>query len=150
MESTKKMLFWRGTRAAYNALPEWNPWTYYTVKEVDGHWNTFYGVQKISSLAGQLEPVKTVVENLTDVSSFKQGDRFLVGSDAKGYFIVEIGPSNSSTGSFASEIRPIGNYSVRVLDRGGKEYQYVNQGTEEKPVMRLITYNDVDCGEYQG
>lgn len=138
--SEKKELFWRGTREAYNNLPVWNPWTYYSVKEKDGHWNIFYGVQKVSSPGGQLEPVKSVIANITDMPTHVQGDRYLVGSDAEGYYIVEVGPTESATGSFAINMRPLGNYSCRVLDRGGKEYQYVNN--------KLITYNDVDCGTY--
>lgn len=138
--SNQKLLFWRGTREAFNALREWNPWTHYTVKEKDGHWNEFYGVTKLSSVGGQLEPVLSVVASIGEIPSHKQGDRYLIGDDETTYYVLEIGPSESGTDGFSVNMRPLGTYSVRVLDRGGKEYQYVDG--------KLITYNDVDCGTY--
>lgn len=132
--------FWRGTRQAYNGLTNYDPHTHYSVLEEDKRWSIIYGVKKITSNGGQLEPVQTVVPRIENIAIAQQGDRFLVGTDAEGYKVIEIGPQNDRNSFYASEITPLGNFSVRVLDRGGKEYQIVD-GV-------LKTYDDIDGGEF--
>ena len=159
MGSEKNIVkFWRGSRAAYNALGTWDYWTRYSVFEGDENGNhiagepyvEYYGTTCITPVAGQLLPVKTVCTTLPE--DIELGDRFLVGYDSfindntvvpANYFIVEIGPMINADGvSYrkASMIKPFDKQSVRIMDRGMKEY-FVLDG-------KLVTYDDVDCGEF--
>ena len=130
--------FWRGTREAYNAIVS-TPgavdfWTRYTVKEKDGRRVEYFGTHPIQEATGELYPVKDVVETLP--SDLKQGDRYLVGNDANGYYVVEIAANQAQ-----SKIEPLGELSVRVASDNYYRYQYVNG--------KLITYdNGIDCGTY--
>lgn len=160
MGSEKNIVrFWRGSRAAYNALGTWDYWTRYSVFEGDANGNhiagepyvEYYGTTCITPIAGQLLPVKTVCTTLP--KDLELGDRFLVGFDSytnlEGkivpgeYFIIEIGPVANGDGvSYrkASTIKPFKGQSVRVMDRGMKEYFFYNG--------KLITYDDINCGEF--
>ena len=159
MGSEKNIVkFWRGSRAAYNALGSWDYWTRYSVYEGDENGNhiagepyvEYYGTTCITPVAGQLLPVKTVCTTLP--GELELGDRFLVGHDAfvvdgvvspSEYFIIEIGPIMNADGVTyrkASMIKPFNKQSVRVIDRNMKEY-FLSNG-------KLITYDDVDCGEF--
>lgn len=149
--------FWRGSRAAYNALGTWDYWTRYSVYEGDEYgehiagepYVEYYGTTCITPVAGQLLPVKTVCTKLpTDINL---GDRFLVGFDSyvsgdetvdAKYFIIEIGPKTRPDGTAykAAMLKPFKNQSVRIEDRDMKEY-FLHNG-------KLVTYDDVDCGEY--
>ena len=61
--TTNKVSFWRGTRAQFNALGDnTSPNTFYTVKEEDGRWSSFYGPQMIIERTGQLMPAKDILE----------------------------------------------------------------------------------------
>ena len=130
--------FWRGTREAYNAIVSANAvdfWTRYTVKEKDGRRVEYFGTHPIQEATGELYPVKDVVETLPS-SDLKQGDRYLVGNDADGYYVVEIAANQAQ-----SKIEPLGELSVRVASDNYYRYQYVNG--------KLITYdNGIDCGTY--
>lgn len=128
---------WRGTREAYNAIVSANAadfWTRYTVKEKDGRRVEYFGTQPVQEATGELYPVKDVVETLP--SDLKQGDRYLVGNDTNGYYVVEIAANQAQ-----SKINPLGELSVRVASDNYYRYQYVNG--------KLITYdNGIDCGTY--
>jgi hypothetical protein len=159
MGSEKNIVkFWRGSRAAYNALGSWDYWTRYSVYEGDANGNhiagepyvEYYGTTCITPVAGQLLPVKTICTTLPE--TLELGDRFLVGYDSytigdttvQGeYYIIEIGPIMNADGvSYrkASMIKPFAKQSVRVADRGMKEYMFING--------KLVSLDDVDCGEF--
>ena len=159
MGSEKNIVkFWRGSRAAYNALGTWDYWTRYSVFEGDENGNhiagepyvEYYGTTCITPVAGQLLPVKTICTTLPE--NLELGDRFLVGHNSymngdtlvpAKYFIVEIGPKINSDGTSyrkATMIKPFDKQSVRIIDRCMKEY-FLQNG-------KLITYDDVDCGEF--
>jgi hypothetical protein len=151
--------FWRGSRAAYNALGTWDYWTRYSVFEGDENGNhiegepytEYFGTTCITPVAGQLLPVKTVCSSMP--TQVEIGDRFLVGYDSYEnlngeivmgkYYLVEIGPIKNADGVTyrkASTIKPFKNQSVRVIDRNMKEF-IVSNG-------KLVTYDDVDCGVF--
>lgn len=151
--------FWRGSRAAYNALGTWDYWTRYSVYEGDENGNhiagepytEYYGTTCITPVAGQLLPVKTVCSTLPTETEI--GDRYLVGYDSymdlsgnmvEGkYYLVEIGPVINADGTTyrkASTIKPFNKQSVRIMDRNMKEYLVLNG--------KLVTYDDVNCGEF--
>jgi hypothetical protein len=160
MGSEKNIVrFWRGSRAAYNALGTWDYWTRYSVYEGDANgkhipgepYVEYYGTTCITPVAGQLLPVKTVCTALPE--NLELGDRFLVGYDSfvdtEGktvtgeYYIIEIGPVMNADGvSYrkATMIKPFVKQSVRIIDRGMKEYMFHNG--------KLMTYDDIDCGEF--
>lgn len=61
--TNNKVSFWRGTRAQYDALGEnTSPNTFYTVKEEDGRWSSFYGPQMVIQRSGQIMPAKELLE----------------------------------------------------------------------------------------
>ena len=151
--------FWRGSRAAYNALGVWDYWTRYSVYEGDENGNhiagepytEYFGTTCITPIPGQLLPVKTVCSSLPE--NMEIGDRYLVGYDSyqdlngnlvKGkYYLVEVGPALNADGKTyrkASTIKPFENQSVRIMDRNMKEYM-VSNGT-------LVTYDDINCGTF--
>lgn len=155
----KIVKFWRGSRAAYNALGSWDYWTRYSVFEGDENgqhiagepYTEYFGTTCITPTPGQVLPVKTVCVSLPE--TLELGDRFLVGfdsyEDAQGntvegkYYLVEIGPAINGDGVTyrkATIIKPFIKQSVRVADRNMKEYMFVNG--------KLISYDDVDCGEF--
>lgn len=138
----QRVKFWRGTRQKYNLLGEWDYWTEYNVRETNGTWTKYYGTKEVTGDCGELAPVEGILsvaefQNLDD-SGKTQGSRWLVGS-GDSYYIVEFGPN---TGVEATKIEPLGNYSVRVKDRGLKAYQLVDG--------ELYTYDRdiIDCGQY--
>lgn len=141
-----RVKLWRGTRANYNRMSEYDYWTEYFVLETNGVWKIYFGTKEVSQSTGELAPVKSILtlaefQALTD-SEKAQGSRYLVGSsDASNvYYVVEFGPTTSVE---ATKIEPLGNYSVRVENRGFHKYQLVNG--------ELITYDHSwihDCGTY--
>ena len=138
-----RVKLWRGTRANYNDISEYDHWTEYFVLETNGVWKIYFGTKEVSQSTGELAPVKSVLtlaefQALTD-SKKAQGSRYLVGSNNV-YYVVEFGPT---TGVEGTKIDPLGNYSVRVEDRNFKRYQLINN--------ELVTYDhDLihDCGTY--
>ena len=138
-----RVKLWRGTRAKYNSISEYDYWTEYFVLETNGVWKIYFGTNEVSQSTGELAPVKSILtlaelQALTD-SEKAQGSRYLVGS-SNVYYVVEFGPTTSVE---ATRIEPLGNYSVRVEDRDFHKYQLVNG--------ELITYDhswEHDCGTY--
>lgn len=133
---------WRGNRKTYDAIVERNAtdyWTHYYVKESSGIWSEYFGTIPVKQATGQLYPVDTVVSTLP--STLVKGQRFLVGIDGDDandaqYYVVEIADVLPE-----SRIMPLGNLSVRVKDRGYKNYQIVNKV--------LTTYDgDIFCGTF--
>ena len=139
----QKVRNWRGTRANYEMLVQnsaVSPWTRYVVidtingKEVI---TEYYGQNQVAEATGQLLPVKDIIGNIYDITP-QPYDRYLVGSDGQGYQIYEY----VIEGDFHKWlIKPFDyRYGVRVIERGLKNYVYVNNV--------LKTYDDVDCGSF--
>ena len=139
----QKVRNWRGTRANYEILVQNNavsPWTRYVVidtingKEVI---TEYYGQNQVAEATGQLLPVKDIIGSISEITP-QPYDRYLVGSDGQGYQIYEY----VIEGDFHKWlIKPFDyRYGVRVIERGLKNYVYVNNV--------LKTYDDVDCGSF--
>ena len=139
----QKVRNWRGTRANYELLVQnsaVSPWTRYVVidtingKEVI---TEYYGQNQVAEATGQLLPVKDIIGSISDITP-QPYDRYLVGSDEQGYQIYEY----VIEGDFHKWlIKPFDyHYGVRVIERGLKNYVYVNNV--------LKTYDDVDCGSF--
>ena len=139
----QKVRNWRGTRANYEMLVQnsaVSPWTRYVVidtingKEVI---TEYYGQNQVAEATGQLLPVKDIIRNISDIIP-QPYDRYLVGADGQGYQIYEY----VIDGDFHKWlIKPFDyHYGVRVIERGLKNYVYVNNV--------LKTYDDVDCGSF--
>ena len=139
----QKVRNWRGTRANYEMLVQnsaVSPWTRYVVidtingKEVI---TEYYGQNQVAEATGQLLPVKDIIGSISEITP-QPYDRYLVGSDGQGYQIYEY----VIEGDFHKWlIKPFDyRYGVRVIERGLKNYVYVNNV--------LKTYDDVDCGSF--
>ena len=139
----QKVRNWRGTRANYEMLVQnsaVSPWTRYVVidtingKEVI---TEYYGQNQVAEATGQLLPVKDIIRSISDITP-QPYDRYLVGADGQGYQIYEY----VIDGDFHKWlIKPFDyHYGVRVIERGLKNYVYVNNV--------LKTYDDVDCGSF--
>ena len=139
----QKVRNWRGTRANYELLAQngaVSPWTRYVVidtingKEVI---TEYYGNNQVADATGQLLPEKDIIGNISDITP-QPYDRYLVGSDGKGYQIYEY----VIDGEFHKWlIKPFDyRYGVRVIEKGLKNYVYVSG--------ILKTYDDVDCGSF--
>lgn len=139
----QKVRNWKGTRANYEMLVDNNavsPWTRYVVidtingKEVI---TEYYGNNQVADATGQLLPVKDIIGNISDITP-QPYDRYLVGSDGKGYQIYEY----VIDGEYHKWlIKPFDyRYGVRVIEKGLKNYVYVSG--------ILKTYDDVDCGSF--
>ena len=139
----QKVRNWRGTRANYEMLVQndaVSPWTRYVVidtingKEVI---TEYYGNNQVADATGQLLPVKDIIGNISDITP-QPYDRYLVGSDGKGYQIYEY----VIDGEYHKWlIKPFDyRYGVRVIEKGLKNYVYVSG--------ILKTYDDVDCGSF--
>ena len=138
----KIVKFWRGTRAKYDEIVKSNKadfWTRYTVKEPDGRRVEYFGTCPVQPVTGELYPVLDVVETLPD--GLKAGDRYLVGKDGVGYYVVEIAANLSE-----SRISPLGKHSLRVAKDHYFRYQCIGEAQAE---FKLVTYdNGFDCGTY--
>jgi hypothetical protein len=139
----QKVRNWRGTRANYELLAQngaVSPWTRYVVidtingKEVI---TEYYGQNQVAEATGQLLPVKDIIGSISEITP-QPYDRYLVGSDGKGYQIYEY----VIDGEYHKWlIKPFDyRYGVRVIERGLKNYVYVSG--------ILKTYDDVDCGSF--
>lgn len=140
---------WRGYRATYNDLAangQLDHWKLYSVINTDGTRSLYWGAQPATVATGQLAPVIDVLAELP--STLSVGDRYVIGRDgtfdengalltAAEYYVVEINSDMSR-----SSINPLGDFSVRVKNRGMKEFMLVDN--------KLITYDTrtIDCGEY--
>jgi len=139
----QKVRNWKGTRANYEMLVDNNavsPWTRYVVIDtINGKdvITEYYGNNQVADATGQLLPVKDIIGNISDITP-QPYDRYLVGSDGKGYQIYEY----VIDGEYHKWlIKPFDyRYGVRVIERGLKNYVYVNG--------ILKTYDDVDCGSF--
>ena len=139
-----KVRHWKGTRENYEFLRKnnaLNPWTRYVVidkidkKDVI---TEYYGENQIVELTGQLLPVQSVLANISEGDAFPY-NRYLVGANGNGYNVYEC--VMDSEGVLRWIIKPFDyRYGVRVIDRGLKNYVYVNG--------ILKTYDDVDCGSF--
>lgn len=138
MGATEKVIkFWRGSRESYNKIVSEGKadfWTRYSVKETDGRRVEYFGTHPVQEPTGELYPVLDVVTALP--ATLNTGDRYLVGNDTDGYYVVEIAANKAQ-----SKIEPLGSLSVRVASNNYYKYQYVDG--------ELKTYdNGVDCGTY--
>lgn len=139
----QKVRNWRGSRANYEMLVDNNavsPWTRYVVIDVINGKEViteYYGNNQVSDATGQLLPVKNVITSISDITP-NPYDRYLVGSDGKGYQVYEY----VIDGDYHKWlIKPFDyRYGVRIIEKGLKNYVYLN-GV-------LKTYDDVDCGEF--
>lgn len=139
-----KVRFWRGTREKYNFLLKnnaLNPWTRYAVLDnINGvdQYTEYFGENQISEQTGQLLPVNSIINNIIDAEAVPY-KRYLLGTDGVGYQIYECVPEED--GSMKWLVKPFDyRYGVRVIDRGLKNFVYVNNA--------LRTYDDVNCGEF--
>lgn len=142
-EQAKTVRFWRGTREEYNNLDLKDSNTYYTVKEPDGRWTSFYGPRRVFGRSGQLYPVK---KDFTETEVNKLDKTKFEGlGDENGILVKE----------------PNGNYCIAVLNSldgpierlSLAEGVSVRVGTKNYKSMmvvdgKLMTYDDVYCGEY--
>lgn len=144
VDTSRKVRFWRGTREAYDFLAKNNgldSWTRYSVidtvlgKEIV---TEYFGANQITELTGQLLPVTSIIGNVTEVEMTPYS-RYLVGADGSGYQIAECLPGSEGTLKWSYKDFDY-RYGVRVIERGLKNYVYVNG--------ILKTYDDVDCGSF--
>lgn len=136
---------WRGSRESYNLAKSRNfidPWTIYHVIDTIECGTTiteYFGENIISQPTGQILAVNDILPSLPS-SGINPYDRYLVGSNETGYKIYECTPIKDSDDFDISEMNFDWKYGVRILSRGLKNYVYYN--------AELITYDDVDCGEF--
>lgn len=149
-EKKNRIRQWRGTAESYEILAKAGAldyWTRYSVKYVDSvtgaiSWKEYYGDNLITEATGQLLPVIDIVPALPE--SLNPGDRYLVGLDGNGYYLVEIGVYRENAGGYATttNIKEFEEgISVRVKNRAYKSYLLINGS--------IRTYDDVDCGSYE-
>ena len=139
-----KVRKWRGTREQYefllknNAL---NSWTKYVVIDTINNEEViteYYGTNQVSNNTGQLLPVISIIGDISEINPSPY-DRYLVGSDGIGYHVYEY--VIDAEGSHRWIVKPFDyRYGVRVIERGLKNYVYVNG--------ILKTYDDIDCGTF--
>lgn len=133
---------WKGTRASYNFLlgsAFMDPWTEYNVVETNGTIVRYLGTNIINIPTGQLIPVKDVVSKEPNAIDILPYDRYLVGTDATGYKVIQY--TIDPNGEFCKEELDFDwRYGVRVMSRGLKNYVYYNG--------KLVSYDDVDAGAF--
>lgn len=160
--SDKIFKIWRGSRESYNKIAVKDYWTRYSVKETNGVFTEYYGNNRIAVRTGQLEPVIDIIlsTNTDILSNLSLGDRYLL-SDTKQ--IVE----KDETGI---QYTPMNFNSVRVINKGLMEYQFVNEvlttyevsdwseiknkpfetlGSEFSVAQGALHLDYVNCGEYE-
>ena len=139
-----RVRFWRGTRANYELLAKNNAldgWTRYTVIDTINGVNRYveyFGSNQIAEPSGQLLPVKSIIGDIAEIEATPY-DRYLVGADGVGYKVYEYVIDAESVHKWIIKDFDY-RYGVRVMDRGLKNYVYINNA--------LKTYDDVDCGEF--
>lgn len=133
---------WRGSREKYEFLVKNNAidsWTRYVVIDNNnGHEviTEYYGTNQVTELTGQLLPAKSIISDISNITPAPY-DRYLVGSDGKGYNIYEY--VIDSENQYRWLIKPFDyRFGIRIKDKGFKNYIYVNG--------ELITYDEVNCG----
>ena len=153
--TNNKVSFWRGTRAQYDALGEnTSPNTFYTVKEEDGRWSSFYGPQMIFQRSGQIMPAKELLELADFTADIKNAmtpgkTRYIIHDENKGMTGL-VYPENY-TGYYEIEKRADGKFQATFLEMGvsvrigGRKLYKTFQMTENEGFR---TYDDGNCGEY--
>lgn len=135
---------WKGTTASYNFLKsqgQLSPWTHYVVVNPTTSAITEYYGENIASVpTGQLLPVKDVVASVDSIQTPNPFDRYLIGNNADGYRVAEFQPKGASEELSIEMLTFDEKYGVRIASKGYKNFVYVNG--------KLITYDDVDCGEF--
>ena len=153
--TNNKVSFWRGTRAQYDALGEnTSPNTFYTVKEEDGRWSSFYGPQMVIQRSGQIMPAKELLELDELTANIKNAmtpgkTRYIIHDENKG--MAGLVYPDDYTGYYEIEKRVDGKLQVIFLEMGvsvriGGRKLYKNFQVTENEGFR--TYDDGDCGEY--
>jgi hypothetical protein len=153
--TNNKVSFWRGTRAQYEALgSNTSPNTFYTVREEDGRWSSFYGPQMIIQRSGQLMPAKELLE-LADFNSDIKNTmtpgrtRYIIHDENKE--MPGLTYPDDYTGYYEIEKRVDGKFQVTFLEMGvsvrigGRKLYKTFQMTETEGFR---TYDDGNCGEY--
>lgn len=135
---------WRGSRTNYEFLLKnnaVNDWTRYVVIDTVNNKEViteYYGVNQVSEHTGQLLPVISVIERISDITPTPY-DRYLVGTDESGYNIYEYVIDTENNHRWI--IKPFDyRYGVRIKEFGLKNYIYFDG--------HLFTYDDVDGGEF--
>jgi hypothetical protein len=135
----------KGARESYNLLKKFNlidPWTlYYVIDNVNNKESVveYFGRNIVNQPTGQVLPVNDILSELPS-SGVNPYDRYLVGDNENGYKIYEYTPI-SGTGMLDVSVMDFDwKYGVRVLSKNLKNYVYYSN--------KLITYDDVDCGEF--
>ena len=135
---------WRGSRANYEFLLKnnaVNDWTRYVVIDTVNNKEViteYYGVNQVAEHTGQLLPVISVIENISDITPTPY-DRYLVGTDESGYNIYEYVIDTENNHRWI--IKPFDyRYGVRIKEFGLKNYIYFDG--------HLFTYDDVNGGEF--
>jgi len=161
MSNNEKHLIrhWKGSRESYNYLREKNvldPWTEYIVIDTinSGQTNsavTYTHYVGDNQVYDNCDGVYTVIgiRETEPLDNIKPYDRYLVGTDATGYEIYEYQPIKTDEGEPAL-IPEIIKYDwkkggVRIKEKGLKCYVYLD---EPGRGGKLITYDEVDCGEW--
>lgn len=133
---------WKGSRASYNYLKSHNAldaWTNYIVIENDNSISEYFGNNVAVRHEGQQLPVKDILPAEPPVSAVTPYDRYLIGTDALGYKIVEY-TLDKEANVVKEELNFDKKYGVRVESKGLKNYVYVQN--------KLVTYDDMDGGEF--
>ena len=143
--------YWRGSRSSYNFLKENNaldPWMRYAVVDVidgENHIEEYFGSHKITNDFGENLPVESIVASTDNITDPQPYSRYLVGTDEKGYQIVQYepkkDPSSDGNPSFIwNSIKFDWKRSVRVKDDELRAYVYIDG--------KLITHDSTDCGSF--
>lgn len=153
--TNNKVSFWRGTRAQYNALGNnTSPNTFYTVKEEDGRWSSFYGPQMLFERGGQLMPAKDLLE-FSEFDAEKKNAmtpgrvRYIIHDENKE--MPGLVYPDDYTGYYEIEKRADDKFQVIFLEMGvsvrigGRKIYKTFQMTETEGFR---TYDDGNCGEY--
>lgn len=132
---------WKGSRMEFDLLRQRgqiDEWTKYTVVEDDGTFREYIGIDALATDSGQLVPVLDVVAEEPSSVLVSAGDRYLVGDDSTGYYIVEYVKQDSEMVGVRKKFTD--SNSVRIKSKALKEYVLVDG--------KLKTYDDIDCGLY--
>ena len=153
--TNNKVSFWRGTRAQYEALgSNTSPNTFYTVREEDGRWSSFYGPQMIFERSGQLMPAKELLELADFTQDVKDAmtpgrTRYIIHDENKE--MPGLTYPDNYTGYYEIEKRVDNKFQVVFLEMGvsvrigGRKLYKTFQMTETEGFR---TYDDGNCGEY--
>ena len=144
MSDRRILNFWRGPRAAFNALALKDYYTQYSVLEPNGAWTVYYGGYNAFE-GGEKLPVQSIIaaEDIDSIANV--AGRFLVES-GNGYSIV-IHAASGETMTEQIDPFPLNYCSVRVIDKGMKAYVYTDLYNESH-TRELVTYDESDAGSW--